>query len=188
MSLQWSRAKYINRLVAKHPTLKGFRKWTTKEVVLYGRWFGYTPQSVFKLKTPSITTDNPENVRDIVKSELMREHLQNDIISFNARLRRWMSQVETNEMKCLNQKLGDQIVDIDIENDDGADPKEISPKKANDHCMQLPIVKGADELLWINEVCRKMEIRFGQEEIVDGELSLKTGFSIRIKDNLEGKC
>lgn len=170
-SFQWSRAKYINRLVAKHATLKAFRQWTAKEVVLYGRWFGYTPQSVFKSKTPSITTENPENVRDIVKSELMREHLQNDIISFNARLRRWIAQVETNEIKCLNQKLGDQIIDIDIENDDGPDPKEISPKKANDQCMQLPIAKGSDELPWINEICRKMQIQFGQEEIVEGKSS-----------------
>lgn len=168
-SFQWLRAKYINRLIAKHTALKDFRKWTTKQVVLYGRWFGYTPQSVFKLKTPSIPTANAENVHEIVKSEIMREHLQNDIISFNTRLRNWIARVETNEMKCLNKKIGDQIIDIDIENDAESDQKEISPKKVNNHCMQLPITTGSNELMWINEVTRKMQIRFGQEEIVDGK-------------------
>lgn len=168
-SFQWLRAKYINRLVAQHATLKRFRKWTTKEIVLYGRWFGYTPQCVFNLKRLSIKTEDSENVRDIVKSEIMREHLQNDIISFNTNLKNWISQIESNEIKCVNQKIGEQIIDIDIENDEESDQREISPKKANNHCMQLPIVKGSDEIMWINEVSRKMQIRFDQEEIVDGK-------------------
>lgn len=138
---------------------------------MYGRWFGYTPQSVFKVKTPSSTTESSENVRDIVKSEIMREHLQNDIISFNTRLRNWITETETIEMKHLNRKIGDQIIeiDIDIENDEGSEQKEPSPKKVNNNCIQLPIVKGSNEVMWINEVCRKMQIRFGQEEIVDGK-------------------
>lgn len=138
---------------------------------MYGRWFGYTPQSVFNLKLASAKAENAENVRDIVKSEIMREHLQNDIISFNSNLKNWMMQVESNEMKCLNQKL-DDTVKIDIEHaDDESNQNNISPKKANNHWMELPIAKRSNEVMWINEVCRKMQIRFGQEEIVDGKLN-----------------
>lgn len=164
------RAKYLKRLVEKHTQLLGFRKWTTKEIILYGRWFGYTPQSVFNLKIATIKAQNAENVRDIVKSELMREHLQNDIISFNSNLKNWISQAESNEMKCSSQKIDDTI-DVDIENDEQSSPTNVSPMKPNSNCMELPIANGSDEVTCINEVCRKMQIRFDQEEIVGGKLT-----------------
>lgn len=156
-------------MVAQHPTLKEIGKWSTKEIILYGRWFGYTPQSVLNVKTASIKTENSENVRDIVKSAIMREHLQNDIISFNTNLQKWMAQVDANERKYLHPEIDEQIINIDIENDEDAEQMNVSPKKANHLGGYLPIGRESDEIMWINEVCRKMQIRFDQEEIVDGK-------------------
>lgn len=158
----------MSKLVAKHQTLKEMQKWSTKEVVLFGRWFGYTPVSVFRIQN-SIKKEESLNIRDIVKSEIMREHLQNDAISFNTKLVKWIEGVEESEMKCLNQSFDEKFINVDSEIEEIPDKKFTSPLKTNKNCLQLPIENGLGEITWINEVCRKMQVRFEQEEIVEGE-------------------
>lgn len=166
---QWMRAKYVNRLIAKHVALKNLPKWSTKEVLLFGRWFGYTPPSLFNSSSSSTNMENDQNVRDIVKSQLMKEHLQNDVISFNTKVLKWVAGVEENADKCQKQTNDEEIIIVDDQIDDVSNKKFTSPTKANNNSLQLPIQSGFDEIMWINEVCRRTQIRFQPEEIEEGE-------------------
>lgn len=157
-------------MILKHESVKDLRQWSTKDIILFGRWFRYTPQSV--VQQSSVKMEAPEhNVREIVKSELIREHLQNDIISFNKKLTKWIDDVEENVTKGMLRSLHDDIIVVDDEDANGEDKKYTSPLKTNKNCMQLPI-QCQNEVLWINEVCRRTQIRFGQEEIVEGEIHI----------------
>lgn len=163
--MQWLRAKHISRLVQKHDSLREFQKWSTKDIVLFGRWFGYTPQSVFNLQKSTVQSE--QNVRDMVKSELIREHLQNDTISFNKKLTKWIDEVEETS-KNVKELMDDEIIIVDDEETDDQLKKDSSPLKFGENCIHLPLQSGHDELMWINEEFRKMQIRFGQEEIIEG--------------------
>lgn len=152
----------------KHESLKYKPKWSTKDIVLFGRWFGYTPQSVVQQK-PSIKEEKPEqNVREMVKSELIREHLQNDIISFNKKLTKWIDDVEESVTEGSLRTTDDEIVVVDADDDEEEQSKKhSSPLKTSKNCLELPN-QTHNEVMWINEVCRRTQIRFGQEEIVEG--------------------
>ncbi|XP_055309470.1 YEATS domain-containing protein 2 [Sitodiplosis mosellana] len=184
-SFEWLRAKHISRLVLKHESLKIHPKWSTKDIVLFGRWFGYTPQSV--VHKPSIKTEEPEqNVREMVKSELIREHLQNDIISFNKKLTKWIDDVEENVTKDLLRSMDDKVVVVDDDDEEEPLKKNTSPLKIQKNCLQLPN-QCHNEVMWINEVCRRTQIRFGQEEIVEGVLhrSAELAFATVLRSFLE---
>lgn len=169
---QWLRAKYINRLVSKHDSLKTVSKWTTRNIVLFGRWFGYTPKSVFNTQKSCAKTETELNVHEIVKSELMKEHLHNDTISFNAKLTKWLDDVEENVSKGIIKAINDErIIVVDDDEDElNQSKRKASPLKPSKSHVQLPIQR-PDEIMWINEICRKMQIRFEQEEIADGKAS-----------------
>lgn len=162
----------MNRLVAKHPSFSKLPKWSTKEIVLFGRWFGYTPQSVFNLKNPK-TLEQSQNAQNTVKSEMPQPHLHTDVISFNTMLLKWIEGVEDAAMKCMIQSNDEQMIVVDENEDDATHNKSTSPLKTSNNCMQLPIENGLNEIMWINEVCRKTQIRFEQEEIVEGKTKMK---------------
>lgn len=159
----------MSRLVAKHHTLKEIQKWSTKQIVLFGRWFGYTPASVFRLQDPIKTENNNQNIREIVKSEIMRENLQNNAISFNTNLVEWIEGIEASETKCLSVLADEKFIIVDNVIEECENFTSPHPLYSN-NCLQFPIENGSNEIRWINELCRKMQVRFEQEEIVDGEI------------------
>lgn len=170
-SLQWLRAKYISRLITKHKQFTDTRKWSTKEIVIYGRCYGYTPPSVIvkKLSDPNAK----ENFRDIVKTELIKEHLQNDMISLNTRLTNWIESIDEKYMKGVNKWLNDEIITVD--DDDPSEKMEKSQtnlKRQNDSKLPHLLVedKYQNELMLVNDICRRHQIHCEPEEIDDGNL------------------
>lgn len=143
-------------------------KWSTRETVLYGRWFGYTPRSVFSHLNSGVKDGSSQNVRDIVKSELMREHLESDVISFNRKLVKWIDEWDSNGVNGLKQATNEPIIVVDELDDDKTEAKHANASTSDNKLVQLPIQKGIDEIMWINDTCRKMQIRFDEEEIASG--------------------
>lgn len=146
--------------MTKHAASSNFSKWSTKEIVLFARWFGYTPQSVLNLPNISI---KEENERNIGESELIQG--QTDKISFNTKLLNWIENMEKNSVKSHKQDVDDNIVNVDEDEEEQRN----SPLKMNTNAIELNIESNNDELLWINEICRRTKIRFEQEEIVEGK-------------------
>lgn len=156
-------------MTSKHESLREFSKWSTRDIVLFGRWFGYTPNTVQNLQNSKVKNENEPNVRDMVKSELLKEHLQNDTISFNTKITKWLDETEENVSKGFIKKLDESIVIVDDDDEGEMLKNKTSPLKMKKNLVQLPIQGEHDEIMWINEVCRRTQIRFEQEEIVEGE-------------------
>lgn len=155
--------------------------WTTKQIILFARTYGYSP-------TPTVEATPSENRGDIelmnmIKSELMREHLRNDSISFNRPITDWLAEAERNldtrrqdGTKCDSDNAIDEIVivdDIECVESKGEsrvgrqlnESSEVEAKK-----LHLPIETSfQDECSWITDVCRDAQIRLQSEEIVEGK-------------------
>lgn len=166
---QWLRAKYINRLVTKHNALKSFTKWSTRDIVLFGRWFGYTPKSVLNLKESNVKKEIEPDVCDDAESQLAIENCPTDTISLNEKLTKWLDEVEEKSSKSFIKTINDEPFIVVDEDDDESSNRKASPLKNNRNCVQLPIESGHKEIMWINEVCRRTQIRFEEEEIDDGK-------------------
>lgn len=165
---QWLRAKHINRLIAKHKKLSAFNRWTAKEIILYGRWYGYTPQSV--ITKPVSDTDAEDNVRDMIKTELLREHLQNDTISFNTRLTHWIDNFEETRMKGFNKFCSNEIIVVDDDGETDLLEKTSGKTKSDKQVSQLFIGnRFHDESMWTSDICRRLQIHLEPEEICDGK-------------------
>lgn len=104
---------------------------------------------------------------------MIREHLQNDVISFNTRLTNWLDQIEENSKTIITKVHDDEVVVVDgdamhLERKSGK-----SKISASLSCLHLPIESSYEkELMWINDISRRSQIKFGSEEIVQGNKEL----------------
>lgn len=154
--------------------------WTTKQIILFARTYGYSPTPTVDA-TPSENKDDIE-LKNMIKSELMREHLRNDSISFNRPITDWLAEAERNldtrkqdGTKCDSGNAIEEIVIVDDiecvskrESYVGRQLIESSAVEAKK--LHLPIeTRFQDECSWITDVCRDAQIRLQSEEIVEGK-------------------
>lgn len=176
---KWLRAKFISRLISKHMLLRG-SAWTTKQIILFARTYGYSPMPIAEA-IPSANKDDIE-LKNIIKSELMREHLQNDSISFNRPIIDWLTESEeklekkkpTGHLGTSHSEAEEIIVVDDIESvpnkgERGGRPLDDSSALPEVGKLYLPIeTRFQDEASWVADVCRDVQIRLQPEEIVEG--------------------
>lgn len=147
--------------------------WTTKEIVLYARWFGYTPHfaSTHSKATKSAGFDQ-QDVKDIVKTELIREHLENDGISFNIGLVNWMNNVERSVQIQKKKDSDDAFVAIDVVDDSDSNETNALRMDQSMHGARKPYLpidaKYQDGISLVNDVSRSMQIKFEPEELIEG--------------------
>lgn len=160
--------------------------WTTKQIIVFARTYGYSPMPISDV-IQSANKDGSE-LKEIVKSELLREHLQNDSISFNRPIVGWLTEAERNlESRKRESNDGDhehtmdEIVIID-------DVESVANKQENQlndaHAIEagklyLPIeTRFQDECSWITDMCRDVQTRLQPEEIVEGNLLSTCAFRV----------
>lgn len=137
-------------------------KWSTKEIVQYGRWHAYTPISCFE--TVKSKPNEDKNVQEIVKSELEREQLHSNIISFNTQLTNWLQTTEI-ETKPLQKHIFDhELINVDeCSNDDDEHSKRSrihKMSKSSNHTIPHSL---STELLWVTDICRRSQINLQPE-------------------------
>lgn len=179
---KWLRAKFISRLISKSLLFRTIT-WTTKQIILFARTYGYSPTPT----VDAITSDNKADIelKNIIKSELLREHLQNDSISFNRPIIDWLAEAERklemkqydgNECASENANATEEIVIVDdIESVENKDEHRVV-RPLNDSFvtdagkLHLPIeARFQTESSWITDVCRDVQIRLQSEEMVEGK-------------------
>lgn len=170
----------MSRLLSKHITFRAIA-WTTKQIILFARTYGYSPMPSVDA-TPSDNKDKSE-LKSIIKSELMREHLQNDSISFNRPIIDWLDKAEQNlETRKHDGKVGDvedtieeMIIVDDIGSGEPNEGKQLSSRlnagsTVDAGKLHLPIdARFQEESSWITDICRDVQIRLQPEEIVEGK-------------------
>lgn len=132
--------------------------------------------------TPSDNKDESE-LRSIIKSELLREHLQNDSISFNRPIIDWLEKAEQNlEMMKHDGKVGDmddtveEMIIVDDIESEGSNEGKLRSSRLNAGStieagkLHLPIdPRFQEESSWITDICRDVQIRLQPEEILEGK-------------------
>lgn len=122
-------------------------------------------------------------LKNIIKSELMREHLQNDSISFNRPINDWLAEAEQNlDSKKptghigASHNAGEEIINVDYiesvanKEERGGRPVCDSSVLPGVGKLYLPIeTRLQDEASWVADVCRDVQIRLQPEEIVEGK-------------------
>lgn len=168
----------------KHKHCTALPKWSTKEIVQYGRWHAYTPISCFE--TVKSKSNEDKNVQEIVKSELEREQLHTNVISFNTQLTNWLQATES-ETKPLQRHIMDsELINVDeCSNDDEEHSKQSKIHRMPKSSNQATPLSLNTELLWINDICRRSQINLQPEETNEGKKIHFFGVCFRV-DAVQG--
>lgn len=146
--------------------------WTTKEIIQYARWHSYTPTSLFETIKPK--SDADKNVHEMVRTELEREQSQCNVISLNAQVKNWLETFET-QTKSTDKLIADnEIINVDEYIDDALDKNHTQQSKRTqlvNGATVYPIPNAlSTETMWINDICRRLQINLQPELLVEGEL------------------
>lgn len=167
---QWLRAKYVARTVAKHKGCESLPKWSTKEIILFGRWHAYTPLTLFKTIKPKSNAD--KNVHEMVESELLREQLHSNVVSGKTRLVSWLGGIEPQTKGVRSHAADAEVLDVEECKSDalgGGKLARLRTGKVAGGGMVYPIRSSlAPEVMWVNDICRRSQIHLQPEQIVEG--------------------
>lgn len=112
---------------------------------------------------------------DIIKTTIDREHMYNDVISFNKSVINWIDENEV-KLKKYHQNTDDysddEIIIVDDHKLDQNLPKTKIKIESDDRFTSGDVMipmdeKSADECFWINEICREIDIKLLPEKIAD---------------------
>lgn len=179
---QWYRSKHIYRLLKQHKDLQTFPAWTTKEIVVFARKFGYTPTFTGNWSIKSEVKVKPatqNNLSSIIKKQIKRERLKTDTLSFSNRITDWISNcsnLEKGIMSDVGNVDDDDIICVDdipeCRKQIKLEPDLVASSKttaADVNKQWMPIEASiSKEITWVTDVCREIEINLHPEEIVKG--------------------
>lgn len=133
------------------------------------------------IDTIPLGNQDDSELKNIIKSELMREHLQNDSISFNHPIIKWLDEVEQkmktkkhDRSECDSDNASEEICVVDvIENVANKNDRLNDSSVINAGKLYLPVeARFQNESSWITDVCRDVQFRLQPEEIVEGKTTL----------------
>lgn len=136
---------------------------------------------------PSKTT----KLKEMIQSEINREHLLNDTISFNHMVNVWIAKtndkLNVNDRKKSIKLNDDAIIVVDDDDDDIDISSRKTVNKSNNPMNKAHVNLGISDHLqmetsWINDICRNAQIKLESEEIVPGML-LIAHFIIEVYKN-----
>lgn len=174
------RARYIKQLIAKHAIANKLKpEWTIRQIILFGRKFGFTPALRPNLSMVESKL-NTASYKDMIKNELIKEHLQNDTISFNHRTKEWLDEADAKLYKIKKENVQNardvfdsEIIDVDqIANASSSKVKRGFLEYEKEYCNKLTLPVENDmrnEFSWIRDMCRSIQIKIQPEELVEGK-------------------
>lgn len=110
----------------------------------------------------------------MVKTQLEREQLQCNVISLNTQLTNWLDTMEK-QTKSIKKSIADEeFIDIDGYSEDELNKNQSKQKKfaqMSNGAVLHPISDALrTETMWINEICRRLQINLQPESLIEGEL------------------
>lgn len=184
---EWLRAKLINKWLKKKFNAESIESqlWTTKEIMLYAKRYGYTPTilSTSNIQsTNTSTSTDKDNIKNLVEKEIKKEkeEIRKNTLTLNHDIYNWMSDYVTQKISAM----GIESETIDVETDDSSNDnmKNLNSKNVikSKYEMQGNIKNGRTLKLWVPlasslesdgdvvaEMCDDIGIRLDSEEIVD---------------------
>lgn len=157
-------------------------------MVQFARKFGYTPldtiatknkKSPAELNPSPLPVSKPTDLKQIIKTEINREHLQNDTISFNHAVNVWIAKAEdrlqTGDIKKRPLFIEDDVIivdDIDTKFDQRKCSSSVKCNKLEGESNALlPIPDHLqNEFSYVTDVCRDVQVKLEPVEIVEGRV------------------
>lgn len=127
----------------------------------------------------STALSKPTDLKQMIQSEINREHLLNDTISFNHSVNVWLAKTEDSlNTEDTKQKyrlsIDDEIIIVDDDDNDMASADK-QKRADNKNILTKPMAELLvpdslrTECSWIVDICRSVQLKLQQEEIVDGK-------------------
>lgn len=168
--LQWYRAKFVLRMLQQHPDLKSQLSWLTREVIIFGRRFGYTPANAFTVHKQLQSNEN--QLKDMIKQHIKAEQLKNVTITYNNKIKDFLQKYDDLTSTCAIPSTGSlEFVDVDGDETPNVEVK-TNPTQVGGDKLVLDvnkIIQSGGQL--VNDVCHDIQISLDKEEIVDGWFS-----------------
>lgn len=158
------------RMIQQHPDLNNESFWMTREIIIFGRRFGYTPANTVSL-TKQLQS-NPNPLQDMIKQLIKEEQMKNVTMTYNNSIKDFMKKYDDLTM-AYSITSTDPLEIVDIDDDIEQPNVELKTK-----LTQIPagkLVLDVDKIMksegvLVNDICHDIKIKLEKEEIVDGKL------------------
>lgn len=167
-AFQWYRAKFVLRMIQQHPDLKTQLPWVTREVILFGRRFGYTPANTVTVNKPLQSSDT---LKDLIKQHMKAEQLKNVTLTYNNKVSDFIEKYDNLTRTYSITSTGPlEIVDVDGANETpNIDQKTKLTQPCSDELvLDVNKIMQSGGML-VNDICHDIQIKLEKEEIVDGK-------------------
>lgn len=169
-------------MIQQHPDLRDQSYWVTREIIIFGRRFGYTPANAVTLNKQLPNNANP--LKDMIKQHIKEEQLKNVTITYNDGVKDFLHKYDDlTRTYAIASTDPMEIVDVDGSGSEAPDTdfkskqSEISGDK-----LVLDVSKIVhDAGMLVNDMCQNIRIRLEKEEIVDGKVCDAFGGEFSIK-------
>ncbi|XP_037035814.1 uncharacterized protein LOC119073993 [Bradysia coprophila] len=170
-SNEWYRAKFALRMIQQHPDLKDHSFWITREIIIFGRRFGYTPANAVTLSKHILNNENP--FKDMIKQHIKEEQLKNVTITFNDRVKDFLQKYDDLK-KTYSITATDPLEIVDVDGS-GSEPLGMDLNSRQNEISGDKLVLDVNKIvhdagLLVNDMCHNIRIKLEKEEIVDGVL------------------
>lgn len=146
----WSRSKFISNLIKRSKKFEDSQLWTTKEILIFSKEFGYC--------NVSCETDLSSGQREGDTLKTIESSIST--ISINSNVKNWLNKYESSiHTKDYNS---DEIIDI-------TDEEGVSPSNVKTKLLQNCDNEKNMEQEFVNSACKNIGVHLKPEEIFPGE-------------------
>lgn len=164
------------RIIHGHPDLKNQSLWMTREIIIFGRRFGYTPANTFTLHKQIPSNQNP--IKDMIKQHIKEEQLKNVTLTYNNKIKDFMKNYE-DLTKAYSITSTGPVEIVDVDGDDQTPNLECKTKSTrvcgDKLVLDVNKITQSGGVL-VNDICHDIQIKLDKEEIVDGINSVVSDF------------
>lgn len=156
-------------MIHGHPDLKNQLLWMTREIIIFGRRFGYTPANAFTLNKQQLE-NNQNPFKDMIKQHIKGEQLKNVTITYNSKIKDFMKKYDDlTNTHSITSTGPVEIVDVDGDEETPNLEFKTKPTQVCGDKLVLDvnkIIQTGGTL--VNDICHDIQIKLYKEEIVDG--------------------
>lgn len=159
-------------MIQQHPDVKNELPWMTREIIIFGRRFGYTPANIVTLTKQPPANQNP--LQDMIKQHIKEEQLKNVTLTYSHKIKDFMKKYDDLTI-AYSITSTDPLEIVDIDGDVKTETIE-TKTKPNQLCGDKLILDVnkimQSEGVLVNDICHDIQMKLDREEIVDGKLNM----------------
>ncbi len=143
----------------------------TREIIIFGRRFGYTPANTVTLNKHHPNTEN--SFKDIIKQHIKEEQLKNVTITYNEKIKDFLKKYDDLTKLYKVPSTGPPEI-IDIDGDDENAKIQLDAKQSETFSTGDKLVLDVNKIMnaggmLVNDICHDIQINLDKEEIVEGK-------------------